>query len=64
MTEKGFQTFSSRDKQISLERKYNVVVYIQDNGKAYLKIDTSSIFSSNQTVADLIDQGIDQEGWK
>lgn len=62
MTEKGFQTFSSRDKQISLERKYNVAVYIQDNGKAYLKIDTSSIFSSNQTVADLIDQGIDPRG--
>ena len=39
-----------------------MAVYIQDNGKAYLKIDTSSIFSSNQTVADLIDQGIDPRG--
>ena len=62
MTEKGFKPFASKNKQINLERKYSISVCVQDNGKAYLKIDTSSVFSSNRTVADLIAQGVDLPG--
>ena len=61
-TEKGFQTFYSGNRQISLERKYNFTVKILDDGKAYLKIDTSSVFSSNQTVYDYIIQGMNPIG--
>lgn len=61
-TEKGFQTFYSGNRQISLERKYNFTVKILDDGKAYLKIDTSSVFSSNQTVYDYITQGMNPIG--
>ena len=53
-TEQGFQTFYSGNRQISLERKYNFTVKILDDGRAYLKIDTSSVFLSNQTVYDYI----------
>lgn len=61
-TEQGFQTFYSGNRQISLERKYNFTVKILDDGKAYLKIDTSSVFSSNQTVYDYITQGMNPIG--
>lgn len=61
-TEQGFQTFYSGNRQISLERKYNFTVKILEDGKAYLKIDTSSVFSSNQTVYDYITQGMNPVG--
>lgn len=57
MTERGFNTFSSRDKAISLERKYNVWVSINEDNFAYLRLETSSVFSSNLTVADYIGKG-------
>lgn len=61
-TEQGFQTFYSGNRQISLERKYNFTVKILDDGRAYLKIDTSSVFLSNQTVYDYITQGMNPIG--
>ena len=61
-TEQGFRPFSSENKQINLERKYSFSVKIFENGKAYLKIDTTSIFTSNQTVYDYIKQRIDPVG--
>ena len=44
MTNQGFETFSSGNREISLERKYNFWVTIMDDEKAYLRIDTSSLF--------------------
>ena len=44
MTNQGFETFSSGNREISLERKYNFWVTIMDDEKAYLRIDTSSHF--------------------
>lgn len=58
MTDQGFAPFSSKNKEISLERKYNFWVEIMDDGKAYLRVDTSSVFSSNLTVYDYICKGI------
>ena len=62
MTNQGFETFSSENREISLERKYNFWVTIMDDEKAYLRIDTSSLFSSNQTVADYLEKGLNLIG--
>ena len=62
MTNQGFETFSSGNREISLERKYNFWVTIMDDEKAYLRIDTSSLFSSNQTVADYLEKGLNLIG--
>lgn len=62
LTKNGFQTVSSDDKKISLERKYNIRVEIKENGKGYLWLDTSSIFSSNDTIADLLRENIEIVG--
>ena len=61
-TEKGFDLFTSDNKEISLERKYNFWVDIMDDGKAYLRIDTSSAFTSNLTVHDYMERGINPVG--
>lgn len=58
LTENGYSTLSSRDKSISLERKYCIRVEIREEDYAYLKVDTSSIFSSNLTLAEYIAKGI------
>lgn len=62
MTNQGFKTFISKNKEISLERKYNFWVEILDNGKAYLRLDTGSIFTSNLTVNDYLVKGVDPIG--
>ena len=62
MTEYEFKLFTSRNRGISLERKYNYWIEIMDNGKAYLRIDTSSVFSSNLTIYDYIKKGISPVG--
>lgn len=62
MTEKGFQQFVSENREISLERKYNFWIEIQDDKKAYLKIDTGSVYVSNRTVFDYMTRGIDVIG--
>ena len=62
MTEQGFKPFHSANKEISLERKYDFWIEIRDNGKAYLSVDTKSVFSSNLTVYDYIQRGIDPIG--
>lgn len=62
MTDQGFKPFVSENKEISLERKYNFWVEILDNGKAYLKLDTASLFTSNLTVNDYLKKGIDPIG--
>ena len=61
-TEHGFQTFSSRNKEMSLERKYAIRVEILEDNYACLKISTSSIFTSNLTIADYIAAGRDVIG--
>lgn len=58
MTNQGFNTFTSKNKEISLERKYNFWVKILDNGKAYLRIDTGSVFTSNLTINDYLLKGV------
>ncbi|MBE5930294.1 MAG: hypothetical protein E7268_04420 [Lachnospiraceae bacterium] len=57
MTERGFNIVTSGNKEISLERKYKVWVSIEEDGYAYLRLDTSSVFSSNLTLADYISKG-------
>lgn len=61
-TENGFSIFTSSNNEISLERKYNFWVDIMDDGKAYLRIDTSSAFTSNLTVYDYMKRGINPIG--
>lgn len=62
MTNEGFKTFISNNKEINFERKYNIKVEILDNGKAYLKLDTKSIFIPNFTVNDYLVKGINPIG--
>lgn len=62
MTSQGFNTFTSRNKEISLEREYKVWVEILDDGKAYLRMNTSSIFISNLTIFDYMMKGVDPIG--
>ncbi len=62
MTNQGFKPFASENKEISLERKYNFWVEILDNGKAYLRLDTGSVFTSNLTVNDYLVKGVDPIG--
>ena len=62
MTDDGFSTFKSNNKEIELERKYNLNVDILDEGKAYLWIDTSSIFTSKLSVYDYMQRGINPVG--
>lgn len=62
MTNKGFFTFESHNKEINLERKYIFWVEIMDNGKAYLRIDTVSVFSSKLTVCDYMDRNVNPVG--
>lgn len=57
LTDKGFQTFKSKNKEITLERKYKFRVEILDDGKAYLHINTSSAFISNLSVYDYMQRG-------
>lgn len=54
MTNEGFCTLKSNNKEFNLERKYDFWVDILDDGKAYLKINTSSVFSSNFSVQDYL----------
>ena len=61
-TDNDFKLFTSDNKEISLERKYNFWVDIMDDGKAYLRIDTSSAFTSNLTVYDYMERGINPVG--
>ena len=62
MTKDGFQTFLSFNKEMYLERKYDIWVYILNNGKAYLKISTTSIFTSRLTVSDYMERGVNLIG--
>ena len=48
----------SRNKDISLERKFYFNVEIRDDGYAYLQLDTTSVFASNKTIADLLKMNI------
>lgn len=59
LTENGFRTFASRNKEISLQRKYKITVEVREDEKAYLWINTGSIYYSNLTVADYLSRGID-----
>ncbi len=62
MTTQGFKTYTSKNREISLERKYNFWVKILDNGKAYLRLYTGSVFTSNLTVNDYLIKGVDPIG--
>ena len=54
-----YETQKSSDKSIHLERAYKIRVEIRDDGKAYLWLDTKSLFASDQTVMDYINKGQD-----
>lgn len=62
MTENGFNIFESQNKEMNLERKYSFWVSIMDNGKAYLRIDTGSIFTSKLSVYDYMVRNINPVG--
>lgn len=62
MIDKVFGILHSANKEIYLERKYNIWVDILENGKACLKISTSSIFTSALNVSDYIQRGINPIG--
>lgn len=62
MIEKGFGLIHSANREIYLERKYNIGVDILENGKACLKISTSSIFTSMLNVSDYIKRGVNPIG--
>lgn len=62
MTDRGFNTYTSQNGEISLERKYKYWIKIMNNGKACLKIDTGSVFSSNITVYDYMERGLSPIG--
>lgn len=47
------------DKSIRLERCFKLKVEIRADGKAYLWLDTKTIFSSKMNVMDLINKGLD-----
>lgn len=62
MTDKGFMRFESGNKEINLERRYSFWVSIMDNGKAYLRINTGSVFSSKLSVYDYMNKNINPIG--
>lgn len=55
----NYNVHECSDKSIRLERKYSIKVEIREDGKAYLWLDTKSLFTSKLNVMDLIDKGID-----
>lgn len=57
MTAQGFEIINSKNKEISLERKYDFWITISDEGKAYLQINTGSVYSSNLNVYDYMERG-------
>lgn len=58
----GYETYKSGDKNISLERIFNISIQIGEDGKAYLWLDTKSGFRSELTVMDMIEKKIDVLG--
>ena len=64
LTENGFITRSSRNKEISLERQYNVWIKIKEDDYAYLRIDTGSVFTSKLSVYDYLKTGTNILGMK
>lgn len=57
-----YRTYSSKNKEISLERKFDLWVTISDDGIAYLQINTGSVFSSNLTVYDYLSRRVNPVG--
>lgn len=62
LSEERYKTYTSNNKEISIERRYGVWVSIRDDGKAYLQIDTSTDFVSNLTAYDYLQRGISIAG--
>lgn len=54
----NYERVQSDNKEISLERKFYFIVEIKDDGYAYLQLDTTSVFTSNRTVADYLAKNI------
>lgn len=57
MTENGFSTIYSDNKEICLERKYNFQIEITEDNYACMYIETTSEFTSNLNIADYIQRG-------
>lgn len=57
-----YRTYASKNKEISLERKYDLWITISDEGIAYLQINTGSVFSSNLTVYDYLSRRVNPVG--
>lgn len=60
----GYTIHECSDKSIRLERGYNIKIEIREDERAYLWLDTKSIFTSKLNVMDLINKGIDVCGMK
>lgn len=58
LTKKGFIPLTSENKELNLERKYNIWISIKEDGYAYLRIDTGSVFSSKSSVESYLKKGI------
>lgn len=57
-----FGTYDSSDKSIRLARKYGIRIEVRDDGKAYLWLNTSSLFISKLTIMDLLNKGMEVRG--
>jgi hypothetical protein len=51
--------YENKNKDIRLERVFDIKVEIRDDGKAYLFLNAKTQFSSKLTVMELLDQGMD-----
>lgn len=55
----GYTVHECSDKSIRLERGYRIKIEIREDEKAYLWLDTRSIFSSKLNIMDFINKNID-----
>ena len=58
----GYATYECADKSIRLERGFNIRVELREDERAYLWLDTKSIFSSKLNVMDLMNKGMNVHG--
>ena len=62
MTNRDLRRFRQETEKLVWNGNIIFWVTIMDDEKAYLRIDTSSLFSSNQTVADYLEKGLNLIG--
>ena len=62
LSDGNYKIFQSENREINLQRKYNFEIKILNDGRACIKLFTSSIFASTLNVQDYINKGIDVLG--